>query len=95
LHASAELGDCEDLVREADGVGVVLLDSAIGLMLKQTIENMDGVANIGRDDFAVERCVLVRNLGIGLNARLLCLFEVDVSGKQAAAASFEVLPVGT
>ena len=42
---------------------------------------------------AVKRRVLVGDVGIELNARFLAVFEVDMSGEQAAAAGFEVLPV--
>lgn len=62
-------------------------------MVEQPVEDVGGVADGGADDFGMERGVLVRDVGVELSAGFLTVFEVDLSGEQAAAAGFEVLAV--
>ena len=62
-EAEAEqMHEGEDVVREAGGVGVMLLDPQVGFMMKQPIENVSGVSHADVDDLGTERCVLVRDV---------------------------------
>ena len=59
-EAEAEqVHESEDMVREAGCVGVMLLDPQAGLMVKQPVEDVGGVAHADVDDFGAERRVLV------------------------------------
>lgn len=47
---AGQVHEGEDVIREARRVGVVLFDSQVGFMVKQTVENIGGVAYSDVDD---------------------------------------------
>ena len=52
-----QMAKCKDVIGEASGVGVMLLNPQIGLMVEQAIENMRGIRGIRRDHLRIEGCV--------------------------------------
>jgi hypothetical protein len=50
----------EDVIDEADGIGVVLLDRQLGLVTEQAIEHMCRIPNGGVNDLGMEGCILCR-----------------------------------
>ena len=81
------------MIGEAGRIGVVLLDSQVGLVVQQTVQDICGVAHRGADDLDVERRVLIGDVRVKLYARFLAILQVDLTGKLASTASFEVLTV--
>jgi hypothetical protein len=61
---SQKMAECKDVVDETSCVGVVLLDSQIGLMVEQTVENMRGIAGVCGVHLGIEGRVLVGDVGI-------------------------------
>jgi len=83
----------KDVIGEAGRIGIVLFDPQVGLVLKQTVQDMCRVVHRGADDLDVERRVLIGDVRVKLDTRFLAILEVDLTGKQASAASPEVLTV--
>ena len=54
----------EDTISKASCVGVMLLGPEIGFMVKQPIEDVDGVPHTNVDHMRTERRVLIGNVGI-------------------------------
>jgi len=54
----------------------MLLDSQIGLMVEQTVENMRGVAGVCCDHFGIEGRVLVGDVGIEEHSRLIAIPQI-------------------
>ena len=48
-----EMGESEDVVGETGGVGVMLLNAEVGLVVHQPVENMGRVSDGGGNHFAV------------------------------------------
>jgi len=48
---SQKMAECKDVVGKTTRVGVVLLDSQIGLMVEKAVENMRCVAGVRCDHF--------------------------------------------
>ena len=46
------------MIGEAGGIGVMLLDPQLGLVIEQAIEHMRRIANGGVDDLGMEGCVI-------------------------------------
>ena len=93
-EAQAEqMHEGEDMVREAGGVGVMLLDPQVGFMMQQAVENVGGVSHADIDDFKTEWCVLVRDVGIEQLARFGAVLGIDVAGAFGLASSPEALSI--
>lgn len=75
--------ECEDVIGEARGVGVMFFDSQVGLMVKQAVEDIRGVAYPDVDDLGAERRVLIRDVGIEELAGLGSVFGIDMTGALA------------
>ncbi len=54
-----EMAQREDMVGKSGGVGVMLLDAEVGLVVEQTVEYVRGVTDRGVDDLGMERGILV------------------------------------
>ena len=61
---AGQMHESEDMVREAGGVGVMLLDPQVGFMMQQPIENVGGVSHADVHDLGTEGRVLVRDMGV-------------------------------
>ncbi len=83
----------EDVIGEARGIGVVLLDPQFGFMVQQTIENIGGIAYPDVDDLGTKRRILIRDVGVEELAGFSAVFGIDVAGALGFAASLESLPV--
>jgi hypothetical protein len=88
------MAERKDMIGEACGVGVVLLDSQIGLMVEQTVENVRGVAGIRGDHLGIKGRVLVGDVGIKEHTWLISIAQIDLSGLLSASAGAESLAIG-
>ena len=83
----------EDVVREAGGVGLMLLDPQVGFMVQQPVEDIGGVAHANVDELGTEGCVLVGDVGVEEFARLGAVLGIDVAGAFGLASSPEALSI--
>jgi hypothetical protein len=90
---SQKVAERKDVIGEAGSVGVVLLDSQIGLMVEQAIKNMRGIAGIRGDHLRIEGRVLVGDVGVKEHARFISVTEIDLPGLLSASAGTETLAV--
>ena len=88
-----QMAECKDVIGEASGVGVVLLDPQIGLMVEQAIENMRGITGIRGDHLGIEGRVLVGDVGVEEHTRLIAVAEIDLPGLLSASAGAETLAI--
>jgi hypothetical protein len=58
------MAESEDMIGEAAGIGVVLFDPQVGLMVEQPVKDVGGVANRGVDDLGMEGRVLIGDMRI-------------------------------
>lgn len=54
-----QMAESEDMVGEAAGVGVVLFDPQVGLMVEQPVKDVGRIANCGVDNFGMKGRVLI------------------------------------
>ena len=52
------------MIREARGIGVVLLDAQIRLMVRQAVEHLGCVAHADIDDLRIKPRVLIGNVRV-------------------------------
>ena len=83
----------EDVIGEARGIRVVLLDPQIRFMVQQPVEDIGGVSYTNVDDLGAEGRVLIRNVGIEEFAGFGPVLGIDVTGALGFASGFEPLPV--
>ena len=83
----------EDVIGEASGIRVVLLDPQVGFMVQQAVEHVGGVSHTDVDDLGAEGRVLVRDVGIEELAGFGSVLWVDVAGALGLASGLEALPV--
>jgi hypothetical protein len=83
----------EDMVGEAGGVGVMLLDAEVGLVVEQTIEHVRGVTDRGVDDLGMERGILVGDMRVEGRARIVSVPGVHLAPGFTDAAGSEPLAV--
>ena len=83
----------KDVIGEARRVGVVLLDTQVGLVVQQTIKHIGRVTHADVHDLGVERRVLVGDVGVERPPGAAAVFRIDVAGTLGLAASAEVLAV--
>jgi hypothetical protein len=66
--------ESEDVIGEAGGIGVMLLDPQLGLVMEQAIEHMCRIANGGVDDLGMGGCVLIGDVSVegdaGVNSHI-------------------------
>ena len=89
-----ELHEGEEMVGESGGVGVVLPDFQFALVIQQPVKDPGRVAVADVDEAAVERRVLVADVGVDEPAGVVAVFRVHVPGGFGSAAGAEALPVG-
>ena len=82
----------EDVIREACGVGIVLFDPPVGFMVKQTVEDIGGVAYSDVDDLGTEGRVLIRDVGIEELAGFGTVIGIDVAGALGFAPALNRCP---
>jgi hypothetical protein len=87
------MAECENVIGESGCIGVVLLNTQVGFVVKQTIQNMSRIPNRHVDDFGVERCVLIGNMGVESNARVAPITCVYFGRGFSAAPSPITLPI--
>jgi hypothetical protein len=90
-----QVTESKDVIGKAGGIGVVFLDPQLGLVIEQAIEHMRRVANGGIDDFGMEGCVLIGDVSVEGDARIIPIFRVHLASCFAAAARAVALAVGT
>ena len=78
--------ESEDVIGEAGGIGVVLLDPQLRLLIEQAIEHMRRIANGGVDDRPMEGCVLIGDVSVEGDAGIIPIFRVHLARRFAAAA---------
>jgi hypothetical protein len=71
----------------------VLLGREAGLVVEQAVEDVRCLAGSRHDDLGVERPVLVGDMGVERDVRLVAVTRVHVGERLAAAAREEVLAV--
>ena len=81
------------MIDRAGGVGVVLTNVDRALMVHEPVENMRGLAGVGRDDFGMERRVTIGDMGVELHARFRAVLGVVVGARFAVSAGTEELAV--
>ena len=95
-EAIAEEGhEPEDVVGGTACVDRVLVDRQPGLVVEQAVEHVRRLTGGRGDHLGVERTVLVGDVGVERDARLVAVTRVDVGDRLSRAAGEEVLPVGT
>ena len=77
----------------AGGVGVVLADVDRALVVHEPVENMRGLAGVGRDDLGMERRVAIGDMGVELHAGFRAVLGVVVGARLAVPAGAEELAV--
>ena len=75
-------------------VGVMLFNSQIRFVIKQTVEHMRGITNRRTYDLGVERRILVGNVRVEQHARLIAVTCIDLPSATAVPAGAKVLPIG-
>ena len=81
------------MIDRAGGVGVVLANVDRALMVQEPVENMRGLAGVGRDDLGMERRVAIGDMGVELHARFRAVLGVVVGARFAVPAGAEELAV--
>lgn len=89
-----QMTESEDVIREACGIGVVLFDPQLGLVIKQAVEHMRGIANGGVDDLGMEGRVLIGDVSVEGHARIIPIFRVHLARRFAASSRSIALAVG-
>ena len=83
----------EHVICETGGVGVMLFDPQIRLVIQQSVEHISGVPHADIDGLCMKRGVLIGNVRIKQNAGFVAVFRIDPTGCFRAAAGLESLPV--
>ena len=87
------MAQTEHMIDRAGRVGVMLADFQRAFVMQQTIQNMRGLARIGRDDLGVKRRVAIRNVSVELHARFRAIFGVVIGAGFAVPAGLEKLAI--
>ena len=69
------------MIDRAGGVGVVLTNVDRALMVQEPVQNMRGLAGVGRDDLGMERRVAIGDMGVELHARFRAVLGVVVGAR--------------
>lgn len=85
--------DCPCNARAA-GIRVVLLDGKATLVMKKAIDDVGRLAGGRGDHLGVVRAVLVGDMGVEGDARLVAVMGVHIADGFAATAGAVELPVG-
>lgn len=88
-----QMHQAEDVVGEAGGVGVVLLDAQVRLVIQQPVQDIGRVAHADVDHLGAEGRVLVADVGVEGAAWVGAVLRVDVAGALGVAAGLKALPV--
>jgi hypothetical protein len=67
---SGEMAQTKYVIDGARRVRVVLADVQRTFVVKQAVQNMSGLAGVGRNDFRVKRRVAIGDMRVKLDARL-------------------------
>jgi len=89
-----QVTESEDVIGEAGGIGVVLLDPQLGLVIEQAIEHMRRIAHGGVNDLGMEGCVLIGDMSVEGDTGVIPIFRVHLAGRFAAAARAVALTIG-
>ena len=81
------------MVCEASRISAMPFDPQVGFMKKQSIEDVGGVSHADVDDLGTERCVLVRDVGIGELAWFGPVLWIDMTDTFGFSCSFEALSI--
>jgi hypothetical protein len=63
----------------SSGVRVVLLDGQNGAVMQKPVENMGSLTHGGRNDLAVKRPILIRNMRVEEHPWIDAVFGVDLA----------------
>ena len=73
---SEQMTKRKDVVGESFGIGGVLVNVELGIVVQQAIEHVGGFANTSRDDLRVEGRMLIGHVGVEGDARFLSIIGV-------------------
>ena len=76
---SEEMAQREDVIVRSARVGIVLLDGQDGAVMQKAVEDMGSLAHGGRNDLAVKRPILIRNMRVEEHPRIDAVFGVDLA----------------
>ena len=82
------------MIGKTGGVGIVLLDPQIGLMIEQAVEDMRGISGIRGDHLGIEGRVLVGDVGVEEDTRFVPIAQVHLPGLFSAPTGAEALSIG-
>jgi hypothetical protein len=82
------------VIGEPGGVGVVLFDPQLGLVVEQAVEHVGCVADGRADDLGVKRGVLIGDVCVEKDAGIITVLGVAVSAGFAMTAGAKALAVG-
>ena len=83
---SEQVAKGKDMISEACRVRIVFLDSQIGFVVKKAIKNMRRIPYCGVDDLGMEGRILVRNVRVKGDPRIVSIFQVDLSCSLSATS---------
>ncbi len=69
------MAQCKHVIGKSHRISKMLLNAQIRFMVEQTIKNMRGITNRGTDDLRVKWCVLIGDMGVEQNARLVAILR--------------------
>jgi hypothetical protein len=81
----------EEAIREPGGVGAVLLNAQVGLVIKEAVPNIGGILDADVDHLRAEGRILVGEVRVEHPAGIGAILGIDVSGALGTAAGFEPL----
>jgi len=94
-EAKAEQGaESEHVVRDTSAIGVVAAGRDLGLVMKQCIQHIRGLAGGRRHQLGVEGGIAIGDVGIEFNSWLMTVMRVNVGGIPAGTAGPKELAVG-
>jgi len=90
---SKEVHHAENVIGEPGGVGVMLLDAHVGLVIEETVEHISGIPDADVDHHGAERGILVGEVGVKHPAGIVAILRIDVPRAFRPAAGLEPLTV--
>ena len=81
------------MIDRAGRVGVMLADFQRAFVMQEAIQNMCGLAGIGRDDLGVKRRIAIGDVRVELHARFRAIFGVVIGAGFAVPAGLEKLAI--
>ena len=83
----------KDMIGEAPGVGVVLVNDKAALVIKQSVEDIGRLVSGRGDHLGVKWTKLIGSMSVELDARVLTVMQVHQSSDFPASAGVKELSV--